>query len=75
MNLERTRIVWSDAHDLKPGEWTKGKGKLGYKVRTRGFILRETKKWVVVTHSVTSDNEGCCAIAIPKSCIVKRRDG
>lgn len=72
--LVATRITWRDAYDVKPGEWHKCKGKFEYLVETHGFIVRETKNFLVITHTVTEDNNVCGAIAIPKACIIKRRD-
>ncbi len=43
------------------------------KCRTAGYLLRETKKYVVIALTVANDGGTISPLAIPKGCITRRR--
>lgn len=68
-------VVWRDA--ASKDDWhstTDNDGASGCVVCTTGYLISETKADLVVSHTLTPSGKGewetCCAIAIPKGCII-----
>jgi len=65
-------VEWDDSADL-PG-WGKANLKIKpVRCRTAGYLLRETKNYVVVAPTVSCDGGTISPLAIPKGCITARR--
>lgn len=73
-----TWLTWHDAHDIGAGTWCDkpiDEGDVGMIIESVGIILLETDDYLVIGHSrdvVKLHPRG--GFAIPKSCIITRKD-
>lgn len=71
-----TRIEWLDANQLGDG-WTQYEALDNHRlctVETSGFIHEENDQFITIIQSHCENDDFMNAIAIPKSCIVERKD-
>ena len=72
MSHELIEVLWDDS--ATAGHWQEADLKSKpMKCRTAGYLLRETKKYVVIALTVASDGGTISPLAIPKGCITRRR--
>lgn len=73
--MKKVRIDWIDS--ASPRGWTHDNeiDVKPLKIRTRGYLIRETKKAVVVACSVDECGTSHAPMTIPKCSITKMRKG
>ena len=70
--MKMVEIEWDDS--ASPSHWQEPNAtSKPMKCRTAGYLLRETRTYVVVASTVARDGGTMAPLAIPKGCITKRR--
>ena len=70
--MKLIEVEWDDS--AGDPHWTEsGLTVWPMKCRTAGYLMRETKQYVVIAPTVTPDGWTMSPLAIPKGCITKRR--
>ena len=74
MTRRLVRVEWYDAAHIGAGGWVSARDvHTGAKVTTVGFVLRRTRRWLVVAQSLGPDDTATGVFAIPRVGIISEQ--
>ena len=72
--MQLLHVRWRDAHHLGAGEWVNvDDATIGVQVVTVGLLVRETRHYLVLAASVTSEGDCTGVFAVPRSAVIESR--